>query len=63
MLDKNTNARHFATTVGYTFSKYVHYGMQFLVEKINALLCFLHGFGIAVSVFSYYKHLTRSSVV
>ena len=63
MLDKNTNALHFETTVGYTFSKHVHCEMQFLVEKINALLCFLDGFGIALSVFSYYKHPTRSSVV
>ena len=52
MLDKNTNARHFnTTTVGYIFSKYVHCDMQFLVEKISALLCFLGGFGIAVPVF------------
>ena len=34
-----------------------------LVEKISALLCFLDGFGIAASVFSYKKHPTRSSIV
>ena len=27
--------------------------MRFLVEKNSALLCFLDGFGIAVSVFSF----------
>ena len=43
----------FKTIVGYIFSKYVHFDMGFLVEKINALLCFLDGFGIAVPVFSY----------
>ena len=53
MLDKNTNAQHLKTTVGYIFSKYVHCDMRFLVAKINVLLCFLDGFGIAVPVFSY----------
>ena len=53
MLDKNTNAQHFKTTVGYIFSKYVHCDKQFLVEKISALLCFLDGLGIAVPVSSY----------
>ena len=53
MLDKNANARHFYTTVGYIFSKYVHCDMRFLVDKIIALLCFLDGLGIAVPVFSY----------
>ena len=53
MLDKNTNAWHFFTTVGKIFSKYVHCDMRFLVEKISALLSFLDGFGIAVPVFSY----------
>ena len=36
-------------------SKYVHCDMQFKVIKINTLPCFLNGFGIVVSVFSYYK--------
>ena len=53
MLDKNTNAQHFLTTVGYIFSKYVHCDMRFLVEKNSTLLCFLDGFGISVPVFSY----------
>ena len=53
MLDKNTNARHFLTTVSYIFSKYVHCDMQFLVKYNKALLCFLDGFGIPVPVFSY----------
>ena len=53
MLDKNTNAQHFQTTVGYIFSKYVNCDMRFLVLKIKTLLCFLDGFGIAVPVFSY----------
>ena len=53
MLDKNTDAQHFLTTVGYIFSKYVLCDMQFLVEKISTLLCFLDGLGIAVPVFSY----------
>ena len=53
VLDKNTNARHFWTTVGYIFSKHVHCDMRFLVEDFSALLCFLDGFDIAVSVFSY----------
>ena len=52
MLDKNTNAQHFQTTVGYIFSKYVHCDMRFLVENNSSLLCFL-GFCIAVPVFSY----------
>ena len=30
-----------------------HCGMQFLVEKISALLYFLDGLGITVLVFSY----------
>ena len=56
MLDNNTNARHFKTTVSYIFSKYVHCDMRFLVVKISTLFCFLNGFGIniiAVLVFSY----------
>ena len=53
MLDKNTNAQHFQTTVGYMFSKYMHSDMRFLVEKTSALLCFRHSLGIAVPVFSY----------
>ena len=53
MLDKNTNARHFLTTVGYIFSEYGHCDMRILVEKTSALLCFLDGLGIAVLVFSY----------
>ena len=53
MLDKNTNARHFLTTIGYIFSKYMHCDMRFLVEKNSVLLCFQDGFGIAVTVFSY----------
>ena len=53
MLDKSTNARHFLTTFGYIFSKYVHRDMRFLVEKTSALLCFLDDLGIAVPVFSY----------
>ena len=53
MLDRNTNARHFLTTVRKIFSKYVHCDMRFLVEKTSALLCFLDGFGIAVPIFSY----------
>ena len=40
------------TTVGYIFSKYVYCDMQFLIENISALLCFLDGFGIAVPVFT-----------
>ena len=35
------------------FSKYVHCGMRSVEVKISALLCFLNGFGIAVSVFIY----------
>ena len=62
-LTKNTNARHFQTTVGYIFSKYVHCDMRFLVEKNSALLCFLDGFGILALVFSYKKHKTRSLIV
>ena len=31
--------------------------------KIGAMLCFENGFGIAVPVFIYWKHLTRSSIV
>ena len=53
MLDKNTNARHFQTTVGYIFSKYVQCDKRFLVKKMSTLLCFLDGFGIAVPVFRY----------
>ena len=53
MLDKNTNARQFKTSVGYIFSKYVHCVMRFLVEKTSALLFFLDGFGIALPVFRY----------
>ena len=52
MLDKNTNAWHFQTTVGYILSKYVHCDIAILSQKISALLCFLNGFGIAVPVFS-----------
>ena len=61
MLDKKHGI--LKTTVGYIFSKYVHCDMLFLVQKINALLCFLDGFGIAVPVFRYLKHPTRSSIV
>ena len=43
MLDKNTNARHFYTAVGYIFSKYKHCDMRFLVEKNSAWHCFLDG--------------------
>ena len=53
MLDKNTNARYFLTTVGYIFSKHVHCGMRFLSKKISALLSFLDGFGIAFPLLSY----------
>ena len=53
MLDKNTNARHFLTTIGYIFSKYVHCDMLFQVENISTLLSFLDGFVITVLVFSY----------
>ena len=53
MLDKNTSAWHFETTVGYICSKYVHCDMRFLFEKISALLCLVDGFGIAFPVFSY----------
>ena len=53
MLDENTNIRHFQTTVGYIFSKCLHCDMQFLDVKIDALLCFLNGCGIAVPVFIY----------
>ena len=64
VLDKITNAQHFQTTVGQIFSKYVHCDMLFLVEKKNsALPCFLEVFGIAVPVFSYQKHPTRSPMV
>ena len=63
MLETNTNARHFLTIVGNIFSKYMHCDMRFLVEKNSTLLCFLEGFGIAVPVFSYSKHPTRSSIV
>ena len=63
VLDKNTNAWDFKTTVGHIFSKFVHCDMRFLVENNSALLCFLDGFGIAVLVFSYKKHPTRSSIV
>ena len=45
------------------FSNYVHCDMRFLDVKIGALLCFLNGFGIAVPVFLYWKHPTRSSIV
>ena len=51
MFDKNTNVRHFQTTVVYIFSKYVHFDMRFLDVKIGVLFCFLNGFGIAVPVF------------
>ena len=37
--------------------------MRFLVENISELLCFLDGFGIAIPVFSYKKHSTRSPIV
>ena len=60
MLDKNTNARHFQTTVGYIFSKYVHCDMRFLVEGFSALLCILYGFGIAVPVFRYLETANTS---
>ena len=48
MLDKNTNTEHVKIS-----SKYVLCDMRFLVIKINILPCFLNGFGIAVSVFSF----------
>ena len=47
----------------YFQNNYVNCDMLFLVEKISALFCFLDGFGIAVPVFSYQKHPTRSSIV
>ena len=53
MPDKNTNALHFKTSVGYIISKYVHYDMRCLVKNIKALLYLLDGFGIAVLVCSY----------
>ena len=53
MIDKNPNAWHFKSTVSYIFSKYVHFDMRFLVEKISTLLYFLDGLGIAVPVLSY----------
>ena len=49
----NKKHRTFLYTVSYIFSKYVHCDMQFLDVKINTLLCFLSGFGIADPVFSY----------
>ena len=51
MLDKNTNIRHFSTTVGYIFSKYVNCDMRILDVKLGALLCFLNGHGIVVTEF------------
>ena len=45
------------------FQNNVHCDMRALVKIISALLCFLDGFGIAVPVFSYKKHRTRSSIV
>ena len=45
------------------YSKYVHCDMRALVENISTLLCFLDVLGIAVPVFSYKKHPTRSSIV
>ena len=63
MLDKNTNIRHFFPTVFNIFSKYVHCDMKFLDVKIGKLVCFLNGFGIAVPVFMYKIHPTRSSFV
>ena len=53
VLDKKSNAEQVLSTVGYIFSKYMHFGMRFLVIKISALLCNLNGVGIAVSVISY----------
>ena len=53
MLDKNTNIRHFKTTVVNIFSKYVHCDMKFLDVKIGEMVCFLNGFGIAVPVSIY----------
>ena len=53
MPDIKTNAQHFFTTGGYIFSKYVHFDMQFIVEKNSPLLCFQDGFGITIPVFSY----------
>ena len=54
MLDKNTNTRHFYTTVGYIFFQNLCIvTRRFLVEKNSALLCFLDGFGIVVRVLSY----------
>ena len=63
VLDKNTNAQHFLTTVGCLFSKCVHCDMRLLGEKNSTLLSFLDGFGIAVPVFCYKKIPTQSSIV
>ena len=52
-LIKKFNAEQFITTASYIFSKYMHFGMRFLVIKIRKLLCILNGDGIAVSVISY----------
>ena len=56
MLDKNTNAGHFLTTVGYLFSKYVHC-------EISALLCFLNGFGIKLLGHQLYNHCVAYQMV
>ena len=53
----------FETIVVYIFPTNVHCDMRFLEVKIGALFCFLNGSGIAVPVFIYYKHPTRSSIV
>ena len=42
--------------------RYVCLSRIFLVVKINALPCFLNGFGIAVLVFSYKKQQTGALV-
>ena len=42
MLDKNTNIRHFKTTVVYIFSKYVHCDMRFLDVKIGIVANMKH---------------------
>ena len=53
VLDKTINVEHVKTAVVYIFTKYVHCDMRLLVIKINALLCFLNDFGIAIPVLSY----------
>ena len=50
MLDKNTIFKLLSV---YIFSKYVNCDMRFFDIKLEALLCFLNGWGIAVLVFIY----------